>query len=192
MQYSLPIQLKCYEQLKEHVSALLSDYNTDDHHVVVLPITPELDNIFSEEMQSYGLTPRNGWLAFKKKNYFNKKSINPICHIDYTDSTGSEICNVSLIIPLENTNDAPMIWYTGEYDIVHVDMGSYSFATADWKNEGEVPTHKTDITQPTFCRVHIPHDTWSNEDGSYRSVVTVRFHGNPTFEEIAEKISNNS
>lgn len=186
-QYTLPIQLKCYERLKQYFELLLLDYT--ENYIGFISAAPEIEAILAEEMQSYGLTPFPCWLVFKKRNTFNQDHTGDMVHLDYTDN---HVCNVSLVIPIEGYKDAPMIWYTGDYEVVHLSAEDVSYAIPAWKEGGQINVHREDILGPTFCRVNIPHDTSSNEDGSYRSVVTIRFHGNPTFEEICEKFSNNT
>jgi len=177
--YTQPINLKCYDVIKDFFKGELEKLNDKDYYSFVHYGNPEINSLIKNEMEQYGLDPYQSWLIFKRKN---------MCEFNYDDfDVHTDSVHVSLVIPIEGYTNAPMIWVEGDYDIVpKLNEENLKYAHIKWKGK---PTaiHKEDIVRPTLCRVDIPHIARSDIYSNYRTVATVRFKVDLEFEEICAK-----
>lgn len=187
MQYTQQVNLKCHDLIVDHFSKILAELNTEESYFERFELPDSMMDIIRAEFAEYDLVPINWWLSVKKRNVYDFDHTHFSVHLDaYPDGTRF---NAALIIPIEGYTDAPMIWFDGEFTDEFIMKEDYGYNKITWQNVSNMVIHKEDIVAPTICKIHIPHSTYSRHDGSYRAVTTVRFEGNPTFEEVCEKLS---
>lgn len=111
-------------------------------------------------------------------------------HIDCNNDDPPQLMNCAVNIPILNCEDSYMEWYSGEYttDVnsqVGPDGKTRKFIELNWQGQPEILT-RTIIDQPTLVRVNQPHKVTVTD--RTRSLITLRFFNNPTFEAIASLI----
>jgi hypothetical protein len=187
MKYAQPFNLRCHAVLVEYFERRSHDFNNDRGHAFpILDIAPEIRDLFNDEMTDRGLPQSYSWMLFKKKNHTNE-DVNQT-HVD----TVNEVARVSIVIPLSGYEDTYMYWCEGDH---YIDQSpkidnTMTYGRPIWNDYTKVNVvHREMIVSPTICRVEVPHDTVTRLDGSYRVVITARFEGNPSFEEVCEKLS---
>lgn len=188
MEYARKFNLRCHDVLKEYFTRKTAEYSGERYHVCELTDIPqEITDMFRDEMTERGLPDTVGWLMFKKRGLPEEHPDRT--HVDSPDNTR----HVSIVIPIEGCEDTHMYWCEGDYHFEHtiLDNDNYvSYSIPIWDDVAKVNVmHREKITSPTICRVDIPHDTVTRADDSYRVVVTTRFVGDPSFEEVCEKLS---
>lgn len=107
-------------------------------------------------------------------------------HVDCTADDDLTLVNAALNIPLANADSSAMNWYTGEYTIIGKeavgrDGIKRKYAQVNW-NDAPSILDRTYMQAPTLVRVSIPHNVSRSE--RHREILTVRFAGNPTFDEL--------
>jgi len=75
--------------------------------------------------------------------------------------------------------------------VLHLNDGTGTYARPKWKSLPKI-TSRVEITEPMLTKVDVPHNVTSRLDGSYRTILSVRIEGNPTFEEVINKRYNTS
>ena len=184
-----PFPLKCFDRLKEETLKYMNQFNTEEIYIKLITNFPsDIVNSFNQEMAEYGLPGVLNFLCFKRKDFLIK-SLN--VHVDYSsDSTEHSKIYSSIILPIEGCVDTCMYWLDGEYQSERKMVYDSSFRvfsshlSIKWKKP---PTSVRQVEinhEPVIARVDIPHSATSRIDGSYRTVLTIRLEGNPTFDEI--------
>lgn len=189
MKYAQPFNLRCHDHLMEYFTRKTAEYASEPYHVHQLnDVSQEITDMFNSEMKERGLPEIVGWLMFKKYGFPNERPEGS--HIDSPDNN----IHVSIVIPIEGYEDTHMYWCGGDYHFKQdrLDYDKFvSYCHPVWDDTNDaIIVHREEITSPTICRVDIPHDTVTRSDGSYRVVVTTRFKGDPSFEEVCEKLSD--
>jgi hypothetical protein len=181
--------LKCVDLLKEETLTYMNQFHGDMIYVKELPASSDLVNVFNQEMNEYGLSGAWNFLCFKRK-YFFKETTTSV-HID--TGAGSDLSRVysSIVIPVEGCEDTYMYWVDGMYDVVPKTTSYGSYMSLGWKNNPTILDRIEISKEPTLTRVDIPHCVTSRKDGSYRTVLTIRLLGNPTFDEIIKQRFDN-
>lgn len=188
MKYAQKFELKCYDALKTYFKSRTEEYTGDQFHIFDIPnVSQEIVDMFASEMKERGLPLNIGWLMFKKRDWSPSSHPN-FTHIDIDET--DDFYKVSIVIPIEGYQDTYMYWCEGEYHVDPQTIGIVKYYVPIWKPGTKIDTHRELIDSPTICRVDIPHSAVSSTDGSYRVVVTTRFLGNPSFEEVCEKLGN--
>lgn len=174
--------LKCAKVLSEFTKEHMSKYNGNIMYVDFVSLPDELVDTFNKEMEEYGLPPASRFISLKRKN--NKKG--DLIHID--SSARGELTHVSLIIPVEGMEDTAMYWVDGEYNLItkSTEKGVL-YKEIEWTSETSYLDELQITTEPYVCKADIPHSAYSNDKGDYRTVLTIRFEGNPTLEEVVER-----
>jgi hypothetical protein len=177
--------LKCVNLLKDEALIYMNQFHSDMLYVKELPVSSALLNVFNQEMNEYDLAGAWNFLCFKRK-YFFKEAATSV-HVD--TGAGSDLSRVhsSIVIPVEGCEDTYMYWVDGKYDVVPKTTSYGSYMSLEWKSNSTILDRIEISKEPTLTRVDIPHNVTSRKDGSYRTVLTVRLLGNPTFEEILQK-----
>jgi hypothetical protein len=182
-----PFPLKSAELIKEFTLEMMKTYNEKNFYVKNLVPDDNLSSILNKELLEYNLPTFLNFLVFKRKNYFNETKT----HIDYNNLL-HQVVNASLIIPVEGYQDTYMYWMHGKF-ITETNLiqgsntnNNVSYQTISWLEQPRL-LYKEEILEPTLCRVDIPHNVSSRKDGAYRTVVTIRLNGNPSFEEIIKR-----
>lgn len=184
MKYAQPFNLRCYPELKEYFKQRAIEYSNDKFYVFeVTDVSDKINEMFRAEMEERGLPCHTSWLLFKKQGITEEN--HRYTHID----TINNVCEVSIVIPIIGCEGTHMYWCEGDYHVDQTELGQVTYGIPIWDNDATVTVaHREAIVSPTICRVNVPHETVSNLDGSYRIVVTTRFVGHPSFEEVCEKL----
>lgn len=111
-------------------------------------------------------------------------------HIDCNNDDPPQLMNCAVNIPILNCEDSYMEWYSGDYttavnSAVGPDGKTRKFIELEWQGEPQL-LDRTIIDQPTLVRVNQPHKV--SVVNRTRSLITLRFFDNPTFEEVASLI----
>lgn len=161
--------------------------NSDHAHAFpIREISQEISDIFNDEMTQCGLPRAHSWMLFKKKNR-PTENVNQT-HVD----TVNEVARVSIVIPLSGYDGTYMYWCEGDHYIDQAPKidNTMTYGIPIWSDSTKVNiAHREMIVSPTICRVDIPHDTVTGPAEIYRTVITARFEGNPSFEEVCEKLA---
>lgn len=111
-------------------------------------------------------------------------------HLDCNNDDPPKIMNCAINIPIRNCEDSYMEWYDGEYNTkVNSNKGAdgiiRKYLDLEWKAQPNL-IDKTIIDAPTLVRVGIPHKVTVID--KTRSLITLRFQNNPTFDDISKLI----
>jgi len=179
---------RAYEHQEEVASTLSGNTFLDDH--MYIP-----DNLI-EEINSWnnslGLPDLHYAVLFQKYNLFEKK--NNSIHIDY-NADYNDVAKCALNVPILNFENTSMSWWKGNYSkkILYANQTcckddkpsgdiKIPYLDLEWNSEPELEyTYQVEDT-PHICKISIPHSVTAPEE--FRVVLSMRFKGNPTFEEI--------
>lgn len=181
-----PFPLECFPEIRAFVSEYMENYNQERIYIKNIPIPEPLLAKLNSELNGYGLGDAWNFLCFKRRDFLNE---NLIVHVDYSNE--SNVVHSSIVFPVEGCEDTHMYWVDGSYDIrvLNLEDNSGVFARPMWKT-APITTTRVEISQmPMLIKVDVPHSATSRADGSYRTILSVRIKGNPTFEEVLAKIS---
>jgi hypothetical protein len=111
-------------------------------------------------------------------------------HVDYFASSNSP-CYGSLVLPWVCSSEYLVYWEDGNFDLDLVaestrDYSNIEYYNINWNSEPQV-CYEAKINTPIVVRTHVPHGTYSVD--SRLLLATVRFAGNPSFEELSEKFA---
>jgi hypothetical protein len=181
--YCKKIYLKSEEAIKKFVIADIAkqipiskilNEQIKIHHT--LPDT--LLQIVNLELDKYNIPPILYCLSYiRPKNNFQG------IHID-GDRRG--VINAAINIPLKGNRNSYQIWYTGNFTTALVTTENNVYHSIVWEG---IPKEdfRAEIDQAHLVRVDRPHSAMSN-DSEERWVFTMRFQGNPTFEELIKNV----
>lgn len=170
-----------FKDIKSYVADFMQNYNKDQFYLKSIYVPTELEDIINTELRSYNLPELSNFLVFKRKNFF--KPVQSHVHIDYSGIL-DEFINCSIVFPIEGCSETFMYWMDGEYITETILLpDNISGKMIKWKTTPKL-IYSEVITEPTLCKVNVPHDACSRHDGSYRVTATMRLKGNPTLEEI--------
>ena len=179
--------LNALDNVKLFVEKNVEQINSTSFIIKPLILPSDILTTLQDELATYGLPEILNCLVFKRKN-FSRPLINFV-HIDYCQDS-NEIINASIILPISGCEGTYMYWVEGEYE---TKFAWYPVQTAfqkiTWKSDYNI-IKETEITVPTLCRVNIPHDAYNGLNTEYRTIASIRFKGNPSFEEILQKRFN--
>lgn len=132
----------------------------------------------NKELNSYGI-PK----ILYCQSYIRKKGNFQGIHVD---GSNGELINAAINIPLQGYIDSKFTWYFGDYDLVEKNIGDLYFYDLKWKSVPQVAS-TLELTDPYLVRVNVPHSAQASfaED---RWIFTMRFVGNPIFEDLYERI----
>lgn len=112
-------------------------------------------------------------------------------HFDCNNDNPPQPVNCGINIPIKNCEDSYMEWYSGNYTtrvnaVTGPDNIVRTYIDLDWKESPKL-VERTIIDAPTLVKVNVPHKvTVTNK---IRSLITLRFQNNPTFEDIRKLFS---
>jgi hypothetical protein len=183
-----PFPLKCFDKLKEQTLEYMNQFNHERIYVKNIPVTDALIQAFAQEMAEYGLSGAWNFLCFKRKWYLTEgKQV----HIDFSVKL-KESVHSSIILPLEGCDGTHMYWLNGDYELGPVEKANnVPYATLNWKTSPQLLDRVEISDVPMLAKVDIPHGVTSRMDGSYRTILSIRLLGNPTFEEVLQKRFDN-
>lgn len=186
----------CADHAYKHQAQILSTEFTGNSFIDDNMYLPEhLINECNVWLESIGLPNLHYAVIFQKRCYQEIK--NPTIHIDY-NADYNDVAKCALNIPIANCENTTMSWWTGNYDTEL----SYSNSTCcqsntpsddiiipnvvvTWNEEPNLITTYNIPQLPHICRIDIPHSVTAKQD--FRIMLSIRFDGNPTYEEIMHK-----
>lgn len=176
-----PFPFAAFTHIQNYVIDAMQNFNKDKFYLKSIFVPQELENTINTELHSYNLPELSNFLVFKRKNFY--EPVQSHVHIDYSVVL-DEFVNCSVVFPIEGCCETYMYWMDGEYITEKVLLpDNISGQMIKWKTTPRV-IYSEFITEPTLCKVNVPHDACSRYDGSYRVTATMRLKGNPTLEEV--------
>jgi hypothetical protein len=188
MEYYKKINLKCEPLIREFVIKDLDPVPTNfkDSVKVAHTLPDELLQIINSELAEYGIP--NVWYC---QSYIRLKGTTQGIH---TDGVKDLNIHVAINLPIRNTEDSKFTWYSGDYKSgVKTGLAQNTSGTAipitfhdiTFQNLQEAAT--IELNQAHLIRVDRPHRATANQVAD-RWIFTMRFKGNPTFEELYDKL----
>ena len=179
------IHLDTFRLLQDYASSVMQSYNKENLYVVHIDLPNDLLEKFNSELSYYGLPNFLYAYSFKRKLEF--LPIHTSTHIDYDIIRSSRI-NCSIVIPIEGCKNTKMYWFDGEREetIVKTKDGN-SYIGLNWLGKATKIDQIEICEGPMLVNTTIPHSATSRIDKSYRTVLTIRLKGNPTFNEVKSK-----
>jgi hypothetical protein len=185
MEYYKKINLKCEQLIRDYlIELVLVPTEIIDQTKIPHQLPKHLLDQVNSELASYGVPE-----ILYCQSYLRAKGTTQGIHIDGVGSKWHAAIN----IPIQNTKGSKFNWYKGKYTVVQktVDTGAISgkapitfFGLEDIKLEVAA---SIELDQAYLVRVDEPHNAVANNI-SDRWIFTMRFHRNPTFEELYEKL----
>jgi len=173
MLYYKKINLKFLDVLKNYL------INNVDMKIGTSIVTlPEhILKIVNNELNLYGI----GDISYGR--YYNRP-INSTQFI-HVDGTPDLFLHCAINIPIEGGVDSKFIWYKGEFELIPVDLKDSNQKAFDikWNSTPGIAESVEMIDGCYLVRIDQPHQAVASTT-SNRSVFTIRFKGNPSFEEI--------
>lgn len=161
--------------------------NISDSVKITHKLPPELLRMVNDELAEYGIP--NVWYC---QSYIRRRGTVQGIHMDGEKDLK---IHAAINLPICNTEGSRFTWYSGNYDtgITTQSTGTLTggkspitYHAIIFKNLTEAAV--VEIDQPYLIRVDEPHCAAANNEGD-RWIFTMRFVGNPTFEELYEKIT---
>lgn len=184
MLFTYPFPLKSLDVLRNYTLEKTKHLINDKIYTVRIKPPVDIEELVNSELVSYGLPTVLNFLVFKRKNWVDT---NPnTVHVDYSLAM-DQILHASIVVPIAGCEGTSMYWMSGDhhYETRFLPDGD-PYKVVVWDSSPTI-CNQTEILEPTLSRVDIPHDALSNVDGSYRTILSIRFKTNPTFDEILQK-----
>ena len=183
---NLPFFTELVEDLKLKINEKWQLTTVDDvwtGNIQFNELSPELYKKITKYFIDKNLTIlAENILLFARRN-IDKSEI----HVDLC--TQEHPFNASVVIPIYNCDDSFMYWFDGDYKLtLNESLSGTPYFDINWAGEKNL-VEETKIQTPTVCRVSIPHGARSISKDDVRVTATFRFNGNPSFEEVVEKLS---
>ncbi len=181
-------KIVCYKKINLKCLDILKSYLIDnvpmstDTELVQLP--DDLLTIVNSELNSYGISD-----VSYCRYYRRFKNSTQFLHVD--GHTG-KILHCAINIPLSGGKNSKFEWHAGDFELVEVNVGVTKQKTYSVKwNSPSVPIESVEMIDGCYLvRIDQPHRAISSMDED-RVVFTIRFKGNPTFEELAKIFDSN-
>lgn len=148
-------------------------------------------NDINQQMVGYGL-PLIGKKAviFKRSSFTKPLADVRTLHIDFSGVYG-DVYHASIVIPVSGCENTYMYWVDGKYETAARDIPTRpdlpslnsTHQSLVWKDTPRVIA-ECEIVVPTLCRVDVPHDAYNGTNEQSRITITLRFEGNPSFDDI--------
>lgn len=181
--YSKKIYLECEEDIRDFA---LSDIKSKvdlslslTKQLKILHKLPlELELKINLELEKYGIPN-----VLYSQSYIRPKGNIQGIHID---GTAEGIIKSAINIPLKGSTNSKMIWYSGNYTTGVTETLALTYHYINWSS-APVEDSSIEIDSAHLLRVDRPHSAQAsiNED---RWIFTMRFKGNPDFEELVKNI----
>lgn len=186
MKYYKKINLKFSEVLKKHLlEQIVAKVPNADNLTRIISTTvdlPEdLTQLVNNELISYGI-PELEYCRI----YLRPKNNTQFIHVDGS----GEILHCAINIPLRGGEGSVFQWMGGDYSLTSVNLVETNQVAfkIDWNSEPEVKESIEMIDGCYLVRIDQPHQAIASPDRD-RWVFTIRFKGNPTFDEIYELVN---
>jgi len=179
------IHLDTFNLLQDYTASVMKAYDQENMHVIYVALPSDILEKFNSELNSFGLPNLRYAYAFKRRLHFTPVHTNT--HIDY-DITSDAIVNCSIVIPVEGCENTKMFWFDGEREetIIKMEDGN-SYVDLKWLGSVKKLDQIEIYDSPMLVNTTVPHSATSSRDKSYRTVLTVRLEGNPSFNEVKSK-----
>jgi hypothetical protein len=183
MLFTYPFPLKSFDTLRNYTLEKTKHLINDKIYTIRINPPFDIKQLVNSELMSYGLPSAANFLVFKRKNWINT---NPnTVHVDYSSAV-DQILYASIVLPIDGCEGTSMYWMSGDHHYEKRFLADGDAYKAVVWNSLPTVCNQTEILEPTLCRVDIPHDALSNVNGSYRTILSIRFRTNPTFDEILQ------
>jgi hypothetical protein len=135
-------------------------------------------DVINRELSHYGIPN-----VLYCQSYIRKKGHRQMIHVD---GTNGQLINCAINIPLHGGDDSKFNWYSGEYMLIEKNVGDLYFYDLKWNSFPKLE-ESLELTDTHLVRVNSPHSAQASIEED-RWIFTMRFVGNPTFEELYEKL----
>lgn len=180
MQYFKKINLNCAELIKEFAIADTIMQVQDKKYIFQLQIKhslpSELKNIINAELHSYGIPE-----VLYCQTYLRHPNHVQGIHID----GDSQLISCAINIPLKGCANSKYNWYDGDYKLNRTDKNGLIFHDIKWTNK-PIMAATVNLNDTYLIRVDAPHSAVAGPEE--RWIFTMRFHGNPPFDELYDKL----
>lgn len=180
MQYFRKINLKCAEQIKEFAIAdtikQVQDRKFNCQLQVRHSLPSELKNIINCELSNIGIPE-----VLYCQTYLRQPNHIQGIHID----GDSQIISCAINIPLKGCADSKYNWYDGDYQLERVSRLGLIFHDIKWSTK-PVMSATVNLDDAYLIRVDAPHSAVAGPEE--RWVFTMRFNGNPLFDDLCNKL----
>lgn len=186
MEYYKKINLKCEKSIRDYLLDVVTPPNKiTDQTKISHELPKDLLDIVNTELSSYGI----GEILYCQSYLRSAGTVQGI-HIDGINFRWHAAIN----LPIQNTKGSKFSWYNGAYDIEQktrytgdgaggvTPITFFEIINQDLKEAASI-----ELDQAYLVRVDEPHSATAN-DITNRWIFTMRFKGNPTFEELYEKL----
>jgi hypothetical protein len=186
MEYYKKINLKCEKLIRDYLLELVIPPNKIlDQTKISHELPKDLLEVVNAELASYGISE-----ILYCQSYLRSAGTTQGIHIDGINFRWHAAIN----LPVQNTQGSKFIWYSGSYNVEqrtrYTGSGNGSRAPITFfeiVDQELTEAASIELNQACLIRVDEPHNAVAN-DTSDRWIFTMRFVGNPTFEELYEKL----
>jgi hypothetical protein len=186
--YFYPITLRCEEQLRQYAISEIERVHGADvmpkmykQQLFLWHTFPEdLLNIVNAELAEYGI-PEIDYA----KSYARKAGNMQGAHIDGKDDY---VVSTAINIPLKGAKDSKHVYFEGTYDSKPIHMNGLDFHDLKWSDRPK-RVAELELLTPHLVRVDRPHAAYASPTED-RWILTIRFAGNPQFDEVVNRIKN--
>lgn len=185
MEYYKKINLKCEQLIRDYLLGLVTmPTRIFDQTKIPHELPEEILNAINSELAEY-----NAPELLYCQSYLRAKGTVQGIHIDGIGYKWHAAIN----IPVKNTEGSRFSWYGGKYSIEQKTQdtgtltGKAPITFFEIVNEELEEVASIELDQAYLVRVDEPHRAEAN-DVANRWIFTMRFKGNPTFEELYDKL----
>ena len=185
MEYFKKINLQCESKIRNFVIADVCSQLDPEKLISQTRIKHDLPDNLRESVND-----ELEYIGFPKLLYC-QSYIRSRGHIQgiHIDGDGSTQINAAINLPISGTHESKHNWYTGDYTLILKNIGDLYFHHILWKSKPELVS-SLELDHPHLVRVNEPHNAVSS-DNDCRWIFTMRFVGNPSFEDLYDKLSSN-
>lgn len=184
MKYFKKIKLSCASLITEFAinDTLVKLQNRNwDSQLQIRHVLPEdLQNTINDELSIIKI-PNMLYCQTYLRKQNNIQSI-------HVDGTKDGLIHAAINIPLIGVSSNRYNWYSGNYELKHVYKSNLSYHDIVWRSP-PVLADTIELNETYLIRVDAPHSAVAGP--SERWIFTMRFCGNPSFEELYNSIINN-
>jgi hypothetical protein len=180
----VPIKLEVEQSIREYAIGEILKQGEPKKEFTQYPVDHtnipyDLLNTINLELNSKGIPD----LLYAKSYVRKKKHVQEI-HVDGILYP----FHCSINIPLKGSAGSRFCYYTGSYKMIPSRIDNLKFFTLQWDGV-PILEDEVELNSAHLVRIDKPHSAIAN-DTEDRWIFTMRFKGNPTFEELYQKITN--
>lgn len=184
MEYYKKINLKCESLIRNYLLESVQPQVTLDQTKISHELPSDILEAVNKELAEYGIPE-----LLYCQSYVREKGTVQGMHIDGIGFKWHAAIN----LPIQNTEGSRFNWYGGDYKLEQrtrmtrtlegiTPITFFEIVGRDLKEVASV-----ELNQACLVRVDEPHSAEANRV-SDRWIFTMRFNGNPTFEELYDKL----